>query len=373
MSIARYKVGPRIAAAAKHGDTIYVAGTVADDPKLDAKGQTAQILHKIDEALAHFGSNKSKIVWANVWVSDIRHYDGMNAAWDAVARQGERAGARDRRGAPGDARTTWSRSPSSPAPDLPASARASREAPMGSTTDRVSGRARAVPVSLIRRMSRHDAPRPRGDQPRGGGAGLRDAAPHRRGGLPGAPRRLHQALAEPGLPRPPGGDRREDRAGQRVPGRPGQRGLRDRGRDAGARAHVHGRDRSGRRGARHRSELHELRGDDHAGRRARGLRAHGSRARLPAARRRTSRRRSPRGRARSSSTVPSNPTGAVYPRDLLHAIADDLRCATTSCSISDETYGRLTYGDIRNGEPGVVPRPPRPHGVHLLLLRRNTR
>ena len=35
------------------------------------------------EALKHFGSHKSKLVWANVWVSDIRHYDGMNAAWDA--------------------------------------------------------------------------------------------------------------------------------------------------------------------------------------------------------------------------------------------------------------------------------------------------
>jgi enamine deaminase RidA (YjgF/YER057c/UK114 family) len=83
MSIMRYKVGPRIAAAVKHGDTIYVAGTVADDTKLDARDQAAQILRKIDEALAHFSSNKSKIVWANVWVSDIRHYDAMNAAWDA--------------------------------------------------------------------------------------------------------------------------------------------------------------------------------------------------------------------------------------------------------------------------------------------------
>jgi enamine deaminase RidA (YjgF/YER057c/UK114 family) len=83
MSIARYKVGPRIAAAVKHGDTIYVAGTVADDTKLDARGQTAQILRKIDEALAHFGSHKSKIVWANVWVADMRFYDEMNAAWDA--------------------------------------------------------------------------------------------------------------------------------------------------------------------------------------------------------------------------------------------------------------------------------------------------
>ena len=78
MSIDRFKVGPRLSAAVKHGDTIYVAGTVADDTKLDAKGQTEQILRKIDDALKHFGSHKSKLVWANVWVSDIRHYDGMN-------------------------------------------------------------------------------------------------------------------------------------------------------------------------------------------------------------------------------------------------------------------------------------------------------
>src|SRR4029453_17828328 len=45
--------------------------------------------------------------------------------------------------------TTWSRSPSSPAPDR---ARASRDTPMGNTADRVSTRARAVPASLIRRM-----------------------------------------------------------------------------------------------------------------------------------------------------------------------------------------------------------------------------
>ena len=83
MSVDRFKVGPRLSAAVRHGDTIYVAGTVADDTKLDAKGQTEQILRKIDEALKHFGSHKSKLVWANVWVSDIRHYDAMNAAWDA--------------------------------------------------------------------------------------------------------------------------------------------------------------------------------------------------------------------------------------------------------------------------------------------------
>ena len=83
MSIARYKVGPRIAAAAKLGDTIYVAGTVADDAKLDAKGQTAQILQKIDASLAAVGSDKSKLLSATVYVANMGIYADMNAAWDA--------------------------------------------------------------------------------------------------------------------------------------------------------------------------------------------------------------------------------------------------------------------------------------------------
>lgn len=83
MSIERYKVGPRLSQGVKHGDTIYVAGTVADDPSAGAKGQTEQILRKIDGVLAHFGSNKSKLLSATVWVSSMGLYDEMNAAWDA--------------------------------------------------------------------------------------------------------------------------------------------------------------------------------------------------------------------------------------------------------------------------------------------------
>jgi enamine deaminase RidA (YjgF/YER057c/UK114 family) len=83
MSIERYKVGPRLSQGVKHGHTIYVAGTVADDPSAGAKGQTEQILRKIDGVLAHFGSNKSKLLSATVWVSSMGLYDEMNAAWDA--------------------------------------------------------------------------------------------------------------------------------------------------------------------------------------------------------------------------------------------------------------------------------------------------
>ena len=46
MSIERYNVGPRLSQAVRHAGTVYVAGTVADDPTAPAKEQTQQILRK---------------------------------------------------------------------------------------------------------------------------------------------------------------------------------------------------------------------------------------------------------------------------------------------------------------------------------------
>lgn len=83
MSIQRYNVGPRLSQAVRHGDTIYVAGQVADDPSVGVKAQTEQILRKIDAALAHFGSDKTKILSATVWIANMGSFDDMNAAWDA--------------------------------------------------------------------------------------------------------------------------------------------------------------------------------------------------------------------------------------------------------------------------------------------------
>lgn len=81
--IKRIDPGPRICGAVAHADTVYVAGTVAKDPSVGAKGQTEQILARIDELLGKAGSHKSKILSCTVWVADMRHYDDMNAAWDA--------------------------------------------------------------------------------------------------------------------------------------------------------------------------------------------------------------------------------------------------------------------------------------------------
>ncbi len=62
---------------------VFTAGVVAEDASLDAKGQTEQILQEIDRLLALCGTDKSKIVSATIWVTDIRNRDQMNEAWRA--------------------------------------------------------------------------------------------------------------------------------------------------------------------------------------------------------------------------------------------------------------------------------------------------
>ena len=88
MSIKRSKVGARMSQCVVHGDTVYLAGQVADDPNTDVAGQTKQILTKIDGLLAEAGSDKSKLLSATVWLTDIRGFDEMNKVWDAWVSPG---------------------------------------------------------------------------------------------------------------------------------------------------------------------------------------------------------------------------------------------------------------------------------------------
>ncbi len=85
MSIKRHPAGKLFSAAVEHGGLVYVAGQVADDLAQGAKGQTEEVLKKIDAILAASGTSKSKILSANVWVTGIRNRDEMNAAWTAWA------------------------------------------------------------------------------------------------------------------------------------------------------------------------------------------------------------------------------------------------------------------------------------------------
>ena len=82
-SIKRNQPGPSISRMVEYGNLVFVAGTTADDRSASCQGQTEQVLKKIDKLLAEAGSSKSKILWANVWLTDMREKDGMDAAWKA--------------------------------------------------------------------------------------------------------------------------------------------------------------------------------------------------------------------------------------------------------------------------------------------------
>ncbi|HTE52538.1 MAG TPA: RidA family protein, partial [Kofleriaceae bacterium] len=66
-----------------HGGVVYSAGIVADDPAASVAEQTRQVLAKIDRLLAAAGSDKSRLLKANIWLTDIRRFEEMNGVWDA--------------------------------------------------------------------------------------------------------------------------------------------------------------------------------------------------------------------------------------------------------------------------------------------------
>jgi len=69
--------------AVEHNGVVYLAGQVANDMGADVTEQTRQVLAKIDGLLETAGSNKSKLLWAQLWVTDMRNFAAMNEIWDA--------------------------------------------------------------------------------------------------------------------------------------------------------------------------------------------------------------------------------------------------------------------------------------------------
>ncbi len=83
MTITRHHIGPRMSQAVVHNETVYLAGQVASDTTADITGQAQQVLAKIDALLAEVGSDKTKILTAQIWLPNIANFAKMNAVWDA--------------------------------------------------------------------------------------------------------------------------------------------------------------------------------------------------------------------------------------------------------------------------------------------------
>jgi len=87
-TIVRLHPAKRYSEASVHNGTVYLTGQVADDATQDISGQTAQVLAAIDRLLADAGSDKKKILMAQIFLADMADYAGMNATWDAWVAPG---------------------------------------------------------------------------------------------------------------------------------------------------------------------------------------------------------------------------------------------------------------------------------------------
>ena len=89
MTIQRIGVGKRMSEAVIYGGVVRTAGFVADKAAgKSVKEQTAEILALIDATLKQAGTDKTKLLKANIWLTDIGTFAQMNEAWDAWVSQG---------------------------------------------------------------------------------------------------------------------------------------------------------------------------------------------------------------------------------------------------------------------------------------------
>ena len=88
MTIERHEVGPRMSQCVVHNDTVYLAGQIDRAGSPTVGEQTKRILEGIDRLLATAGTDKSKLLTATIWLSDIRFFSEMNEVWDAWVSPG---------------------------------------------------------------------------------------------------------------------------------------------------------------------------------------------------------------------------------------------------------------------------------------------
>lgn len=87
--IVRIDQNARRSRALVHNGTVYIAGQVPDDRTVGIAGQTRQVLAKIDELLSQAGSDKTRVLSAQVWLQAMDDVGGMNEIWDAWVAPGQ--------------------------------------------------------------------------------------------------------------------------------------------------------------------------------------------------------------------------------------------------------------------------------------------
>ena len=87
--IKRYDVGKRISRVTEHQGVLYFTGHVAAGKQASIEAQTKALLERYDELLDQFGSDKHHILFATVYLSDMKDKEGMDAVWETWIEEGK--------------------------------------------------------------------------------------------------------------------------------------------------------------------------------------------------------------------------------------------------------------------------------------------
>jgi enamine deaminase RidA (YjgF/YER057c/UK114 family) len=80
-TIERHEKNDRLSRIVVHNGTVYLSGLTADDKEADTAGQTRQILRRADTLLGSVGADRSKLLFAQIWLKDAGDFDAMNKVW----------------------------------------------------------------------------------------------------------------------------------------------------------------------------------------------------------------------------------------------------------------------------------------------------
>jgi enamine deaminase RidA (YjgF/YER057c/UK114 family) len=87
MTIQRIQTGPRMSQAVIHNKIVYLAGQVA--PGASVATQTREILATIDALLAEAHTDKSRLLTATIWLTDMATFAEMNSVWQSWVVPGQ--------------------------------------------------------------------------------------------------------------------------------------------------------------------------------------------------------------------------------------------------------------------------------------------
>ncbi len=85
--ITRFETGPRMSQCVVHGGIAYLAGQVGE-PGKSVTDQTRAVLAEVDRLLALAGTDKTRMITAQIWLADMNTFSEMNAVWDTWVPQG---------------------------------------------------------------------------------------------------------------------------------------------------------------------------------------------------------------------------------------------------------------------------------------------